>query len=313
MRSGICRAKEALAEADARIEQIENQEDYIMKYEYKIEVVSDKNNGSVDLSIMQNRINWYSQSGWRLVSAFSSEVGKNVNQGGYGGLAIGTNSTIDETILIFEKPIFDSELVIEKRIKNKRFNHNYPVYANSCSILRNNETEKAFLSIQGKVNAISRLEALLADVIVEDLFGIKYTVDDILFDSIVLSEQNEFKSERVAFEYKYTKAIYRVEIIIKKYVIDGKSYAVEYTEGFAQLLQNDQDVHKNVEDIIKSLDKCSNAKDVLIAIEELCDREPGLVKDDLIKKLNDTVLVERMYGNKKTRAVEEVKEFFEIM
>lgn len=284
-----------------------------MKYEYKIEVISDKNNGCVDLSTMQNRIKWYSESGWRLVSAFSSEVGKNTNQGGYGGFAIGTNSTIDETILIFEKPIFDSDLVVEKSIKNKRFNHNYPVYASSCSILRNNETEKAFLSIKGKVNDVPRPEALLVDVVIEDLFGIKYTVDNILFDSIVLSEQNEFRSEMVAFEYKFTKAIYRVEIIIQKYVIGGKSYAVEYTDGFAELLANDQDVHRNVEDIIKSLSKCSNAKEVLIAIEELHDLEPGLVKDDLIKKLNDTVLVERMYGNKKIRAVEEVKEFFEIM
>ena len=284
-----------------------------MNYEYKIEVIPDNNNGCVDLSTMQNRIKWYSQSGWRLVSAFSSEVGKNTNQGGYGGFAVGTNSTIDETILIFEKPIYDSDLVIEKRIKNKRFNHNYPVYANCCSILRNNETEKAFLSIQGKVNAVSRPEALLADVIIEDLFGVEYTVDNILFDSIVLSEQNEFRSERIAIEYKYTKAICHVEIIIKKYVIDGKNYDVEYTDGFAQLLQKDQDIHKSVEDIIKSLSKCSNAKEVLVAIEEFRNQEPEIVKDDLIKKLNDTVLIERMYGNKKVRAVEEVKEFFEIM
>lgn len=74
-------------------------------YEYKVEVVNDNYDGTVDESGIQNRLIEYSSNGWRLHSIFSNEVGKNVAGISVGGIGGGVNSTVDQTILVFERCI----------------------------------------------------------------------------------------------------------------------------------------------------------------------------------------------------------------
>ena len=48
-------------------------------------------------------LNAYALFGWRLVSAYSNEIGKDTTSGGILGFTAGTNSTIDQHILILER------------------------------------------------------------------------------------------------------------------------------------------------------------------------------------------------------------------
>lgn len=64
-------------------------------YEYKVESVRDSGTGVCDPERLQQVISIYASNGWRLISSFSSEIGKNA----IGGL----NATVDQTILIFER------------------------------------------------------------------------------------------------------------------------------------------------------------------------------------------------------------------
>ncbi len=78
-------------------------------YEYKVVSLSDvggifkSNSGSVDTEKMTQTLNELGMDGWRLVTAYSNELGKNALSGGAGGALLGVNSTVDENILIFER------------------------------------------------------------------------------------------------------------------------------------------------------------------------------------------------------------------
>lgn len=78
-------------------------------YEYKVLSLSDigglfrANSGRVDIATMTSVLNDMGLDGWHLVTAYSNELGKNAFSGGAGGVMLGTNSTVDENILIFER------------------------------------------------------------------------------------------------------------------------------------------------------------------------------------------------------------------
>ena len=74
-------------------------------YEYKAVSLQDESgffrskSGSVDISAMNEVLNELGMEGWRLVTAYSNELGKNAFSAGGSGI----NSTVDENILIFER------------------------------------------------------------------------------------------------------------------------------------------------------------------------------------------------------------------
>lgn len=72
-------------------------------YEYKVVSLNDDNAGGIYSSTIENTLNQLGLDGWHLRCAYSNELGKNSNSGGYGGFSTGTNSTVDQNILIFER------------------------------------------------------------------------------------------------------------------------------------------------------------------------------------------------------------------
>lgn len=72
-------------------------------YEYKVVSLNDDNAGGIYSSTIESTLNQLGLDGWHLRCAYTNELGKNSNTGGYGGFSTGTNSTIDQNILIFER------------------------------------------------------------------------------------------------------------------------------------------------------------------------------------------------------------------
>lgn len=78
-------------------------------YQYKVISLMDvgglfrSNSGRVNTETMTQTLNELGMDGWHLVTAYSNELGKNALSGGVGGVLLGTNSTVDENILIFER------------------------------------------------------------------------------------------------------------------------------------------------------------------------------------------------------------------
>lgn len=98
-----------------REEELHINQEYVRKqglngyYEYKVLSLLDNrgwlnsNSGRIDTQAMTKTLNDLGLEGWRLVTAYSNEAGKNAFSGGSNGTIFGTNSTIDENILIFER------------------------------------------------------------------------------------------------------------------------------------------------------------------------------------------------------------------
>ncbi len=73
--------------------------------EYAVETVYDTSSGVTDIQKFNRVLSSYSAEGWKLKCTFTNELGKNsVSVGG-----IGVNSTMDQLILIFERPKFWSD------------------------------------------------------------------------------------------------------------------------------------------------------------------------------------------------------------
>lgn len=80
-------------------------EKYGKIYEYQVERIVDNNRGATNIDIMEQTIFRMAIDGWRLHTVFTNELGRNQQTFSGHGMANGTNETIDEVVLIFEREI----------------------------------------------------------------------------------------------------------------------------------------------------------------------------------------------------------------
>ena len=72
-------------------------------YQYQTVTILDNGSGNVNEYQITNTLNAYALDGWHLKTAYCNEVGRQSSSFGYGGISSGSNSTLDQHILIFEK------------------------------------------------------------------------------------------------------------------------------------------------------------------------------------------------------------------
>ena len=73
-------------------------------YEYDVVTVHDSH-GRTDTNNLKKTLIRYSIQGWRLKTAFTNEIGSHMVGGAIVGVGVGSNSTSDEVVLIFERKI----------------------------------------------------------------------------------------------------------------------------------------------------------------------------------------------------------------
>jgi len=72
-------------------------------YKYTTLSLIDSDGGYLSPEQITQLLNDYALDGWHLVSAYTNELGHKSTSGGIGGFSTGTNSTVDQHILIMEK------------------------------------------------------------------------------------------------------------------------------------------------------------------------------------------------------------------
>lgn len=72
-----------------------------VQYEYEIEVIRDLDGGT-NVKRLQTILKKYSEEGYRVISIFTNELGKNSMSVG----SLGINSTADQVVVVFERPIY---------------------------------------------------------------------------------------------------------------------------------------------------------------------------------------------------------------
>lgn len=87
-------------------------------YEYEVVSVTDDVSGVLDIKRLSTILKMYASEGWRLKTTITNEIGKNTIGVAIGSVGTGTNATIDQTVLIFERRIETAESVANK-LKDK--------------------------------------------------------------------------------------------------------------------------------------------------------------------------------------------------
>lgn len=75
------------------------------RYEYTTARIIDNADRSTNQMQLQSVLMEYANAGWKLHSVITNEIGKNVSSVSIGRFTGGTNATMDEVILIFERMI----------------------------------------------------------------------------------------------------------------------------------------------------------------------------------------------------------------
>lgn len=86
---------------NARLEQIKKNPYY--KYDYV--VVPNLSDGSTNKECIQEVIASHAMQGWRLITMYSNELGKNTMGVAVGGVGGRTNTTMCEDVMVFERCI----------------------------------------------------------------------------------------------------------------------------------------------------------------------------------------------------------------
>ena len=86
---------------NARLEQIKKNP----YYEYDYVVVPNLSDGSTNKERIKEVITSHAMQGWRLVTMYSNELGKNTMGVAVGGVGGGTNTTMCEDVMVFERCI----------------------------------------------------------------------------------------------------------------------------------------------------------------------------------------------------------------
>lgn len=76
------------------------------RFEYISVVIDDSTDGTINNSLLQAQLDKYADEGWRLHTVFTNEVNtSSIGMIGAGGIGASENTTIEQTILIFERCI----------------------------------------------------------------------------------------------------------------------------------------------------------------------------------------------------------------
>lgn len=184
-----------------------------MRYEYRTEIISDTKYGSFDKREIDRVLSNYANDGWKLHSILTNELGKNTSSSSFGGISVGTNSTVDEILLVFERLIDDNA---EKHsVFEIKTNYYEKLLVTEVQMERSHE----ILSFAIKVISDSQLKIIQADIIFYDVFDNRYDV----LDAFVTLAENK-KETKVSEPYVFTLPIKklanikRADVIIKKYM-----------------------------------------------------------------------------------------------
>ena len=288
---------------------------YKQEYDYAIEVVYDNRSGSADLASLESTLQRRASLGWRFVTAYTNELGKNSES--YAGF--GTNATIDQTILIFEKRIYNPELEALELLNRE---HRTAIDVLESNIIDPFVPKSATFITKGSETSVSatvskhisnNLKGFQCDLTVYNVFGDKTVLEDICFFNFksvnpMISVSDAFP---VTLPDKISRGIESVGITVKRYMDDSgihipeqmelvniRNSIIEKAGGFDKTAFLNEVVHMN------------SAGEITLRVRQLSNDTPGIFNEDIIQQLFKLYTLERSSGsNLKEDAIKRLTNF----
>ena len=280
---------------------------YFQEYEYSIASVGDDIFGFAKTKNMEAYLNDMAMNGWRLINAFSAIVGEHI---------LASNTTMNQTILIFERKIISNKnaqkdapngnMLQDNKNKPYESRQNYCVIGcNSIeqfvpkhitlSIAENRVTVS--LTVQPKIGI--QLKGLQGDLIVYNIFGDSILLNDVCFynfeGSSLFSTSSPFPIE---LPEKIGMGIRDVELRIKRY-LDKDGLHTPDNLDIVSIEQSLKEImgSNNMQRIVLEAQKMENAGQIIMYIRQLSNERPGLFTEEFIQEIFKLYTLERSSGN----------------
>lgn len=201
-------------------------------FEYVVDAIPDDNNGAPDLTRIKADIAARAAQDWRLVSTTTNELGRNSSSSSINGIGSGTNSTIDVTLLFFEREIGTTESTREIIMRNNVY-HPSALFRVTDLILSYMDKKEVRIKLYGVTFKDETADSILADVIVESKVKEPVIYRDVAF------EADSTRDHYVTFAPAYFPSADFVAV--KTVIIKPKAY---YNRS--ELIRIDPDEYENV-------------------------------------------------------------------
>ena len=277
-------------------------------YEYAVETVQDNRVGSTNTQALAARINNRACDGWRLVTSFTNELG--VNSQSFMG--VGTNATIDETVLIFEREILNvTEHVREHALPIINSNMVDPIIPKQVLLKERPDGLSVSLMVANTSNF--PLAHLKCDLVVRNVFGDEARLENLCFLSFSRDTGFSFVSEDRPIELPahIRSCPTHADMLIRCYIAEGQLVQPEsddvvcIAEARAGLLDgfSPDSFLSNVKDL-------TNAKEIYQHALKQIEDYPGIFAPELLEKMQRIVRNERFYGCGKDDMLRTLTKFF---
>lgn len=265
--------------------------DRTRKYEYVVDVIYDKADGAANQEAIERVLDSRSRDGWRLVAVSSNELGKNaMSVAGFG-----VNSTVDQTLLYFEREIIVEKLSeIGYQVPISKSNVTKPFSLNK--LLIEMKTSRVSLSIRSLSGVI--VQAIRGDLIAVDAFENEHTATGVEF--FLFDRQNDGSYRSRSIEWCFpgcvpegmVHAFFRIE----KYVTNEGKYTPESTElmsseeahqraidNYLQIEDNRREL--TFEDFKNALHDTRQALDAFSLYQKADDSKKAALEIEILSKL----------------------------
>lgn len=205
------------------------------KYEYVVETVTDRIGGGIDLAAVDSVIQARARIGWRLVTIFTNELGKDALSMG----RLGVNSTIDQSILVFEREIKQPEPIqLRANAGVSSSNIVSPFFPKAVSLFESKGTLHAVLKVLCEDGFI--LKSLQGDLVVYNIFKDSVVLKDVCFFSFDKCDNGYYESSPfpVSLPDKIIYGVSDVSLSIKKYISNDELVIVDDTKHTVDVKKN---------------------------------------------------------------------------
>lgn len=280
------------------------------KYEYAFETIVDKFGGRVNLEKITSITAEKAKSGWRLITVFTNELGKDA----LSIAGVGVNSTADETVLVFEREIEQkSASLFYAEVPVTESNIVSPYVPKVASFFDKDGSIYVTLKVFSRQDF--ELKGLQGDLIVRNMFGDEITLEDICFFSFEKKYDGYLVSSPfpVILPDKISYGVSNAGLCVKRFIGNDKLEILENTtiDSIAEAQKQNIDGDFNIEEFWLEIENYNNTKEIYEYILQLSEFQTGVFSNELLQQLESKVKIERMYGNNKKSTIQLLKTYFD--
>lgn len=281
---------------------------YHQEYEYTLDVINDKASGAANIDAIQQSLQKYASEGWRLVTIFTNEIGKNaISVGG-----IGINATMDQSILIFERKIQHTKLadiVINADILES--NMIEPFIPRSLTIRIGENSVSSSLTVF--CNKEFDIKGLQCDLLIYNIFGDSVTLPDICFFTFKKENIYQYTSDSfpMSLPDRISRGVSHAGISVKRFIGNGELILPEnlIPQAIKKVI-SERSSEFDKDGFMAEAHAQKNAQDIYNLVVMINSENPNVFTSDILSKMERAARIERMYGNNKNSALNELNKYF---